>query len=49
MSNSSFGSKVLTVSALLAALGVVGWVKWTWLKRWWGLVNHPLSKPGGAA
>jgi hypothetical protein len=25
---------------LLAALGVVGWVKIRWLKRWWYAVNH---------
>ena len=39
MSTSSFGSKVMTVSVLLAALGVVGWVKVMWLKRWWAAVT----------
>ncbi len=41
MSTSSLGDKALMLSALLATLGVVGWVKWTWLKRWWHAVNYP--------
>jgi len=41
MSTSSLGDKVLSLSVLLATLGVVGWVKWMWLKRWWDVVNHP--------
>ena len=41
MGTRSFGSKAITVSVLLAALGVVGWVKWTWLKRWWQAVSNP--------
>ena len=41
MSTSSLGDKALTLSALLATLGVVGWAKWTWLKRWWHAVNNP--------
>lgn len=41
MSTSSLGDKALTLSALLATIGVVGWVKWTWLKRWWQAVNYP--------
>lgn len=41
MSTSSLGDKALTLSAVLAVLGVVGWVKWTWLKRWWYAVNYP--------
>jgi hypothetical protein len=56
MSTSSLGEKALTLSALLAALGVVGWVKWTWLKRWWHAVNYPAeagsvagSRPGPVA
>ena len=40
MSKSSLGDKALTLSALLATLGVVGWVKWKWLKRWWQAVNY---------
>ena len=40
MSTSSLGHKVVTLSVLLAALGVVGWVKWMWLRRWWFAVNH---------
>jgi hypothetical protein len=41
MSTNSLGDKVLTLSVMLATLGVVGWVKWTWLKRWWAALNHP--------
>ena len=38
MSKGSFGDKVLTVSVLLAALGVVGWIKLMWLRRWWNAI-----------
>ena len=41
MGTSSLGDKALTLSALVAVLTVVGWVKWTWLKRWWHAVNYP--------
>lgn len=41
MSTTSLGDKALTLSSLLAALAVVGWVKWTWLKRFWHAVNYP--------
>jgi hypothetical protein len=41
MGTSSLGDKALTLSAILATLAVVGWVKWMRLKRWWGAVNHP--------
>ncbi len=41
MSTSSLGDKVLTLSALLAAAGTVGWVASVWLKRWWKAVNYP--------
>jgi len=41
MSTSSLGDKAFTVSVLLVTLGVVSWVKWTWLKAWWAAVNHP--------
>ena len=38
--STTLGDKVVTVSVLLAALGVVGWVKVKWFKRWWTAVNH---------
>lgn len=41
MSTSSLPDKALNLLALLAILGVVGWVKLTWLRRWWSAVNHP--------
>jgi hypothetical protein len=41
MSTGSLPDKALTLVALLAALGVVGWVKWIWLRRWWDAINHP--------
>ena len=41
MSTSSLGERVLTLAVLFATLGVVGWVMWMWLKRWWRAVNHP--------
>lgn len=40
MSTRSLRDQVVTASVLLAALGVVGWVKIRWLKRWWYAVNH---------
>jgi hypothetical protein len=40
MSISSLGDKAVTWSVILAALGVVGWVTWMWLTRWWYAVNH---------
>ena len=41
MSTRSPGEKAVTLSVLLAALAVVGWAKWQWLKRWWDAVNNP--------
>ena len=41
MSTRSRGDKMLTLAVVFATLGVVGWVKWMWLKRWWAVVNHP--------
>jgi hypothetical protein len=49
MSTSSLGGKLVTVSALLAIVAVVGWAKWTWLKKWWSAVNHRGAGPDAAS
>ena len=41
MSTRPLGDKALTLSAVVAVLGVLGWVKWIWLKRWWHAVAYP--------
>ena len=40
MITSSLGDKVLTLAVPFATFGVVGWVMWMWLKRWWKAVNY---------
>jgi hypothetical protein len=46
MSTSSLPAKAVTLLAVLATLGVLGWAKWIWLRRWWDAINHPGAGPG---
>ena len=46
MSTNSLPAKAVTLLAVLATLGVLGWAKWIWLRRWWDAINHPGAGPG---
>ena len=46
MSTNSLPAKAVTLLVVLATIGVLGWAKWIWLRRWWDTVNHPAAEPG---